>query len=304
VLGSGPIHFHIVKKGETLSKLSHEFFKERTYGPNGSLAKLLSLNPQIKNPHMIKPGDKIFISMSEKEKVAPAREFASKNEAIPIGSSDSFIFAPFWGVNSIKASDRVTGAKASVASDTNFGLMASYGIDWEEDFKTYLSLRLNRIHFEKPIDSSIKINDRDLFLSTIEIGAYNQLSRRLGIGLMAGYGNELFLRSEATNVLAVDKVSIPSVGGSVQLKLKESQNHQLSLGLTYKTKLPAKTDQYRVQLGHELGVGLELAKVTGDSRTFKTDVNFNYRNQDTSITRQTEFGIVVGVHFFFSGEGR
>lgn len=300
---SGATRFHIVKKGDTLSKLSSQFYKEKTYGSKGALAKILSLNPQIKNPHKIRLGDKIFISVPEMEKFAPAREFASMIEAASVESSESFSLFPFLGMNSIKASDRNTGGTSTVASQTNVGVLASYGIDWE-DLNTSINLRLNRINFEKPIDSSISIKDRDLFLTAIGVGAYHQLSTKLGLGITAEYGSEIFVRSDATNVLAIDKVNVPSVGGSVQMKLKESRSHQLGLDFTYKSMLPAKTDEYRVKLGHEFGVGLELSKLSGGARTFTADVNVNFRNQDTSITRQSEFGVFVGVHFSFLGEGR
>jgi LysM repeat protein len=56
---------HIVQKGEALSKLAQKFIPGRVYGPTGSLKKIVALNPHLKNPNVILPGQEVFLGIPD-----------------------------------------------------------------------------------------------------------------------------------------------------------------------------------------------------------------------------------------------
>ncbi len=56
---------YVVKKGDVLSRVVHELVPGQVWGKHGSIKKVIALNPHVKNPDFIFPGDKIKIEAVE-----------------------------------------------------------------------------------------------------------------------------------------------------------------------------------------------------------------------------------------------
>ena len=54
-----PIKEYTVKKGDTMSEIAERLSPGPVYGPEGSLRKFIGLNPQVENPDLIYPGQKL-----------------------------------------------------------------------------------------------------------------------------------------------------------------------------------------------------------------------------------------------------
>lgn len=62
---------HYVQRGEVFSRIARRYLGGPTYGPiDGAIARLAQLNPQIKNPDFILPGDKIHLAPPDGRKTA------------------------------------------------------------------------------------------------------------------------------------------------------------------------------------------------------------------------------------------
>ena len=72
---------HAVRKGDTLWDLSEDYLHDPLLWP-----KIWKVNPEIANPHRIKPGQVVRIPDPGK---APAREAAAAGEVVPVESSPS-----------------------------------------------------------------------------------------------------------------------------------------------------------------------------------------------------------------------
>ncbi len=66
---------YVVRRGDYLSGiLRKKYPKEQIYGPNGSLSRLLHLNPKVKNKNFVLPGETIVLPDFEPLSVQPAEE--------------------------------------------------------------------------------------------------------------------------------------------------------------------------------------------------------------------------------------
>lgn len=75
-----------VQNGETLSQIAYrEFPNERVYGADGSLARLIQLNPEITDPNAIYPNQVIKLAIQIPSLIdhSPTEPYEKKPEALP-----------------------------------------------------------------------------------------------------------------------------------------------------------------------------------------------------------------------------
>lgn len=53
---------YVVHEGDTLSEIVHHFLGKPIYGKNGGIARTIALNPRIRNPDLIYPGQHIVLN--------------------------------------------------------------------------------------------------------------------------------------------------------------------------------------------------------------------------------------------------
>jgi hypothetical protein len=305
---------YVVKNGDTLSGITYENISAKVYGKDGSLNKLLALNPHIKNPDRIFPGQ--VISLSEVDKLAEVptmeRNIATNDSEIAPEASTLFkrgalvALTPFYNITNISATDNTTGSESIVASKYYVGVNASYIQEWNKDFQTAINLKLASIAFEEPTSSTKTLQDASKFLSTIGLETNHNAAEKVHLKLGLSYGKELFIRAASTQSTAVDAVNIPSISSKISYIIKDLSPLTLGVSASYSAKMPTKVDTYKVKFGHEYGASLYLKQLTGYSQNsnIQTELGYTQRKQNTSFSSQTETSIMLGVRFFFgAGSG-
>lgn len=83
---------YVVKKGDTVSTIAQKEIGSPIYSKNGSIAKLLALNPWIKNKDLVLAGQPLVVGRSEEShplaskassEPMPNRSLASEDATLP-----------------------------------------------------------------------------------------------------------------------------------------------------------------------------------------------------------------------------
>ncbi len=77
---------YVVKRGDTLWDISARFLKKPWLWP-----EIWQANPQIKNPHLIYPGDVISLAYLDRLAVQPGPRQAAPINAIPLDQIEAFL---------------------------------------------------------------------------------------------------------------------------------------------------------------------------------------------------------------------
>jgi LysM repeat protein len=261
---------YTVKEHDTLSFIVKTYFPGPVWGKGGSLKTVLSYNPKIKNPNVIKPGQKIILSSRQDADVSvetersptsglPASPDASAQSANTISprsddqSRSSFELAPFMAMTSISSQDITTGAKDSLASNVFVGIDAHYFQFWNESFKTYLHGKFSYLSFAQPVSGTITLTSSSKFLSDFGLGATKMISPRFNLGAGFDLPQNLFLRAASTTSVVADSVLMPVFNATVSYDIVQLNAFILNLSLAYAEELKATTDAYTVGLGSQYG---------------------------------------------------
>lgn len=313
---------YVAKKGDVLSSIAHEKIKGRVWGKQGSLNTILALNPTISNQDLIYTGQEIRLpddviaeatatqtrsvastSPTCEVKRTPASDLAAApTDAAPLtppvtSNNALFELSPYYGLTSLQAIDKATSNPATLASSVNAGLDVHYYQLWSESFKTFIDLNLGTLSFEQPTDSTKSVQNSSTFTSGIGIGADFSLSSALTFRVFGEYQKEAFVRSASTDAVTVDEVSVPELGGSLSLDLLKKNSLTLGVSGDFSELFQAATTGYTVQQGNEYGGKLYFKQNVGGS-ALQTELGYFSRQQNTSITNQTERDFVVRFRWF------
>jgi LysM repeat protein len=314
---------YVVKNGDTLSEIAYKNISANVYGKNGSMVKILNINPQIKNPNLIMPGQVINLDKSETPKLTEipternvatdslisTQNFVENNNSEMASKVSPLLkrratvaLNPFYNIANLSSADNVTGSESTIASKYYAGVNASYVQEWNKDFQTAINFKLASIAFEGPANSTKTLQDKSKFLSTIGVETNHNIGKKTHLKLGLSYGKELFIRAASTQSVAVDAINVPSISSKISYDIIELSPFALGVSATYSAKMPAKADSYNIKLGHEYGANIYLNQFTGNSHNSKiqTELGFTRRSQNTNITSQTETNIMLGVRFHFS----
>ncbi len=314
---SGWAYAYEVKAGDTLSKIAAQTLSPPVYGKNGGLARLLRLNPRIKIPDRIYPGERIEVARDQKKVVntKPAlitkRSLAS-DETPPTINADStphfqrgaqLAITPDLALSTLSAQDRITGASSTVASQYNLGVNLAYIQEWSTHSRSSLSLGLGMVSFEPPTDRSKNLVEGHKFVSSIGLGADFDLGSRWNFELSAAYDKKLFVRAATTTSVAIDAVSVPSLGGKLTYELLRLDPFAVGISAHAALEMPAQTEGYPIRLGKSFGGTMGLRQQMGAgprSNAFESELGFYQRTQDTDFSRQTETSLVLKFRIFFA----
>jgi hypothetical protein len=95
---------------------------------------------------------------------------------------------------------------------------------------------------------------------------------------------------------------VASLGVKTSRDLKNLNPFIIGVAASYKAIMPAKSDSYTIKLGHEIGASVYLTQQgqKANKSKFQTELGFTHRKQDTSIAKQSETNVMLGVRFYFS----
>lgn len=286
-----------VEKNDVLSVIIHSHLPGPVWGKEGSLQKILKLNPQVKNPDLIYAGDTLRLSEPvesvETVEVAEVKKPEARLKAP--ASIKPFSLKAYHSFTSFNLKDESTGATSVLASKFHLGLEGRYSQQWTPTFKTFLGLHLGWISFEPPASNDKSLTENEKFLPGLGIGMSYEVNADMNLTLAAHYQSEIFLRAKSTSELTLDAVPVPSLGGKLDYRLLTKDPFILGVSGNYAIKLPTKTSSYTVHRGQSYGAGLFLEQTIKDMKSFRTELDFNTRSQDTSTLSLEEKRIVLGI---------
>lgn len=125
---------YTIRKGETLSQIVQRIFPHNLiYGRRGKLREILSLNPKLKNPHLVFPGQRVIIATQAPIEAKPvARKEVSLPEPRPIEIRREVSFTPIveeWNLSLLY------GAKQLSLNQSGSLGKASLGVIFLNDLK-------------------------------------------------------------------------------------------------------------------------------------------------------------------------
>ena len=166
---------YVVKSGDTLSQIIFRFFDNETYkiyGKGGSLESLLVVNPQLRNPHLLEPGDKInlnFLGLSFVSREIATSEQVQEDE----GSIDQekktddefktyalINIIPRFSYSRIDAIEKADSSTGKIISKLNYGIDLSYEQVWSKKWNSSLNLSFMTREFESADNKSVTNPDK------------------------------------------------------------------------------------------------------------------------------------------------
>lgn len=200
---------YTVQRGDTLSRIAKKFVAGRAYGKNGSINKIISLNPNVKDADLILVGRTIIVADPRSDGDAgdalrPAPATARSQGATgaqPAALSndlDKADFAHFVVTGSlyfseIQSKDKSSAAKATFASKPNSGVSVAWLQNWSERFVTGMHAQVRKESYE-PSVSIRKLKNASHWLAGFELSGTYSLSSRNTISLASGFDQELMPR--------------------------------------------------------------------------------------------------------------
>jgi hypothetical protein len=338
--------------GDKFSKIIGRLIAGPVWGKNGSFAQVIKLNPQIKNPDLIYPGDVIFLPNGESFTMGPqakrsfrklasaakpaqttdapdeivpetqaspvasiatspqvcANEIPAKKESPDVSqldktsddqSSDSFQIAPSLSMTTISSTDVYTGARDAVASEEYATVDARYVQYWNEDFQTRLGGKLSYINFAQPATGTQSLSGGSKFLTSFGLGFSEALSSRLSVGGSFDVAQNLFLRAATSNSVTIDSLLLPVFGANISYDLIKRNAFVIGLGLNYSELMKGSTASYNVGLGSQYGGTIQFRSRKNHEDHFAVELGAQQRNQNTSVTTQTDTTYTLSFRLFF-----
>lgn len=311
--------FYIVSKNDTLSSIAIKSGPPYTalYGPGGRLDRLIQMNPQIKNPDHIQPGERIKIALQEavtyvksndqvreiaqeEESQAPGTESESpKTETAPsetptpetvIATSPQATDMKFGAKVSlsftrINAEDPRNASSAVFTSelDPEIALYFSQPIFLDVDF--YSEVRWTQNRFRAPTTG------QSLEQPKPAINLYGlvqkNISPYLGLGFYFGLKDKIFSRAASLTSYTFDSATIPVVGLNIKYSFWSESNRQFGVNLNYGFLQSGKASAHEVQQGNESRVGVFLENKRG-LYSFEQEIFVEKSQQNTNLVNQNE----------------
>ena len=323
---------YVVKKGDTLSQVSEKMVPGPVLGKNGSLERVLALNPNIKNPDLIYPGEQVQLPGGELAQASAERQPAqivpepspepSPQAAVDLSPKSPeaasvvqapapmqfkrgvyYTIAPFYDFATITNQDRSSGAPASLTTSYFTGADFSYGQKWTEGFRTFMHFKLAGVAFEAPTNGEGSISDTSKFLAGGGIGTESALSKSVTLGFSADYQQNLFTRGLDANNVTLDAIATPVLGANLSWDMITADPLAFGVSGMVAVDLPASTDGYRTWTGSSYGGSIYLKHLNPDqSSSSQADIGVFKRNQNTDITNQNETDVVFTLRLYFGGD--
>lgn len=297
---------YIVKRGDTLSKISAKKLGYPVYGVKGSLHALLGANPQIKNPNLIFPNQKIKLGGIDMPKLAskpieaakgaPGRNIASVEEEKKFQQKSTL--AAHLGFQY----SRLDAGASIFLSDLSPKLDLIWNLVWSSRWATEVHLGV----VSEKIQGDVSATPRSIVggnnaRKDFDFTLYRTWSEKAKTGIAIGAKDKVFSRTPGTTSVTLDRQSI----AFAQLK------HEQALYVLDKSIFGAKlAGEYllkRSGLGYDVNGGFggsgglfirhELEKVS-----IEANATYGYEKQNTSLMshKETTLGGSLGLVWTFN----
>ncbi len=301
------VHVYEVQSGDTLSQIAQKLLGSPVYPKDGSLQKLLKLNPSITNPDFLREGTTLKVVLVEnshvKDVVAVSKEKSKTtviertiDEGVALrevsSSSEKKNFSPSFitlggsvGQIQIDATDKSNNTDARLSSSSVLGFAVSLGQRYSEKLVGEYGLSYESFRFEAP-QSVIGFKDLD----AKRLNFFAQLEYKMNniwkiTGTLPFVQNLFITASPTSSQYQIDKVTslAPAVAGDYSWY--KSADLDSSIGLVAQTFLPASGDMVKTYLGYGAGPRIRTRQKLG-SLEGETTLGYFYQTQKTNLTEQ------------------
>ncbi|MDC1175529.1 LysM domain-containing protein [Bacteriovoracaceae bacterium] len=301
----------MLKQGDTLSTIAHRNFEGRVYGQNGSLSKLISFNPQIKNPNIIIVGQSIELGETlnpdqslakvpeaPEQLTVPSTETKDRLPAEESWAKQTYLrLSPVLGYRRIDST--IAGSSATALSNLGYGLNLDWQQRWDDTgtWRTSLGLKVMSYNFE--VSDNKTLSDPSQMYSKLYLsGSYHYgEAKEHFLSAALGIDREQILAASSGSDLGIESLLVPSL----ELYSRHRILNHKSLSAYFDAALGSAlsssgTVNTKTSIYWQTGLGLSYKRAWG---TVESGINF--KNLDLSLENadQTtkDFGIILGVGF-------
>ncbi len=305
-------YVYTVKKRDNLSgRILPTLVRGPIWGKNGSLAKTLVLNPQIKNQDLIYPGMKINFKglihepadqqkdMTEQTPIqAPlaysdgAPETVDQETLVPPSHLNSswIELSPFYNFTGIEALSSFADVKASVSSQFNAGLSLIYGRSWSSESAGFLLLKLSQARFSQPLEKNKVLVDPEIFLSAVGLGVKLDFNSTMDMSISTHLDKKIFVSDLTSHQASLKSFFVPVLQVRLNGDILKTNSFKTGLGIEVSIVFGSSASDDEIKTGNEWSgiFYLKNKNIFQSSMDSQIELNYSLRHQDTDKTSQTQ----------------
>tara|TARA_B100001248_G_C27399538_1_gene468939 strand:+ start:8504 stop:9457 length:954 start_codon:yes stop_codon:yes gene_type:complete len=229
------LQVYYVQPGDSLSEIAQSHIGEPVYPKNGSLNRLLAMNPQILNPKIIEVGQAIYLP-SHQRKTASTMEDLETAEKV-VDPKPQTNLSSGWLNYHIKAGANYNALSSTEIDNQNNAYIYSglspkleLGLIFNWDLKTQTGFVLGAQIHDFTLDGSLNLdsaNAQESYFSFYYQKRFTRWQWKLELSTV----NELLLKTKTSNTLELVNVISPETSLSLGYILMQSQNMVLDFSL-------------------------------------------------------------------------
>lgn len=287
---AAPAGTYEVRKGDSLSKIVKRHFPAADlYGPGGKIAEILSLNPGIRNRHLIFPKQLLILSHPSSVEEIVENPITKPSMELSLPGIDHWNLSLYYGAKyvSLNQYGALGVAKVGVLFLNNISASSDYrNQDWgfRMKFETY------NFKFK-----SVATNGKERLSRLSLNGSYKNF--------FAGLETEeapLF-RNDSGSIQMSKMAQLSAlIGYRGEVKLSSSKDTTIDLTSSLEIPLSSSTEDPRIRLSDVQGFGISvqsiLSRVIFDNKDFSIYVNWansaRYRQLMQNVKWETSEGSI------------
>lgn len=309
--------YHVVKKGETLSGIAQKYLGQPVYHRDGSLKRILALNPDIKDIHRIFPHQKIKIAstddrgLASSESVPPLQTLTPEPAAVdtPAVSIADNTENPTshlgielgFGYFRVDSTDKQTGAASTLLSGISPETRFTWDLKWNKEWTTRFRFgyRTEKILDDTSVTSH-SLQDASGSRMCFEAGAIRNWSERTRTGLAIVFQERIFEHSPNLSTIAIDRVGSPGIKVNQEFDLFHVKSAKMGLGISGEVILPGRGPGYSTETGYGGDAHFYLRHDLKNV-SLQGTVYYGLAKQDSSLVEQkeTHLGALFGLIWRF-----
>ena len=289
---------YVVTEGETLSQIAQKNLGDPVFTVDGSLDKLLKLNPQLAS-HTLARAPAEMGQAPEVEKTAEptpaATPIASATPILPIGP-DQVIgkFGIKLGASNwvIRAEQKGSTDYANLISKLNKTIEPYFTQVFTPD--TSITYFLGITYNQAEENAVITVQNNSPVTHRFGIRADYQFANTWSASATIGSEEELFVEAISTTALRLQEHAIYSALIELRKNIFHTHSQRIDLFVAGGVSLPQETASYKVSMGKRYSLGVET---TLDTRFAEIlgGLSYDYQNRETALLSQTRREMILNL---------